>query len=442
MTQRILILGAGIRITELDVPRKDIADFLRTIDEKDVETTLIQALEVGVFCLERARMTQDTEFVRRQIDSLLTNVETTVKKIPDDTEKALLEKIGTSNGQVLAPVKEMIDTATRLTTDRVKEVRTLLTQEIDPDKETSTLGKALKALRNLLDPKRNDSVQSQLEQAVKTVTGKDGALAKAVKEVVAEAVTPLATEVDRLTKEVRGQEAAAEAMEQTTLKGIPYEEEITGILNSWARAAGAEVQHVGADNQPGDVVVTLRGDGLITEPISIVVEVRDRGSRAMGRKVISGEMAAKMAQRSANAGIYLSRTQEGLSPREIGEWAEGVSDHGAWVACTQQHLITAVRFLIVQRRLATLRTAAPEVDAASIEHQVKAIRTALGRIRTIKTKLTELGACSDAIDEQAEHLREEIKEALSSIEDSMRTANRKKQPLGTAALAIEMIASE
>ena len=94
--------------------------------------------------------------------------------------------------------------------------------------------------------------------------------------------------------------------------------------------------------------------------------------------------------------------------------------YGPWVACTHQHLVTAVRFLIVQRRLAMLRAAAPEVDSTSIEQQLKVIRTALARIRTMKTKLTELGSCTHAIDEQADHLTGEIKEALSSIEDSLR----------------------
>jgi hypothetical protein len=441
MTKKILVLDSGISITDLEVPRKDIADFLRRVDEADVEMTLIQAMEVGVFCLERARMGQDTEFVRRQIDLLLNQVEATVKKIPDETQKALVEKIGANNGQVLAPIREMVDTASKLTNDRVKEVRALLTQEMDPDKETTTLGKALKTLRDLLDPKRSDSVQSMLEQAVKTVTGKDGTLAKAVKEVVADAVIPLATEVDKLTKEVRGQEAAAEAIEQTTLKGAPYEEEVTGILQAWAQVVGAEVHHVGVDNQPGDILITLRGDGLLSEPMSIVVEVRDRGSRALGRKVISAEMVTKLAQRNADAGIYLSRTQDGLSLREIGEWAEGTSDRGPWVACTHQHLITAVRFLIVQRRLAALRIAAPEVDSASIEQQVKVIRTALGRIRIIKTKLTDLGACSGVINEQAEHLRDEIKEALASIDDSMRSASDKKPAIGNVVYAPESVAA-
>jgi hypothetical protein len=52
-----------------------MADFLRSIPEDEVEPTMIQAIEVGVFCLERARMSQDTEFVRRQLDQLLNRVE-------------------------------------------------------------------------------------------------------------------------------------------------------------------------------------------------------------------------------------------------------------------------------------------------------------------------------------------------------------------------------
>src|SRR5438128_7887655 len=123
MPKNVLVLDRSVKITELEIPRKDVADFLRTVDDAEVEPTLIQAMEVGVFCLERARMSQDTEFVRRQIDLLLNHVETAVKKIPDDTQRALVDKIGTNNGQVLAPLREMIDAATKLTTDKVKEIR-------------------------------------------------------------------------------------------------------------------------------------------------------------------------------------------------------------------------------------------------------------------------------------------------------------------------------
>jgi hypothetical protein len=53
------------------------------------------------------------------------------------------------------------------------------------------------------------------------------------------------------------------------------------------------------------------------------------------------------------------------------------------------------------------------------------IRSSLGRIRTIKTKVTELNLCSTAIDEQVNQLRDEVKEALFSIEDALRAGDRK-----------------
>ena len=79
-----------------------------------------------------------------------------------------------------------------------------------------------------------------------------------------------------------------------------------------------------------------------------------------------------------------------------------------------------------------LREAAPEIDSVAVEQQLKNIHSALGRVRTIKTKLTELGGCADVIDEQAEHLRSEIKEALASIEETLRASQAGHQGINGA----------
>lgn len=429
----------SVRIVQLEVPVKEVADFLRNVPFEEQGFMLTKAIEVGVFCLERGRIAQDTDFVKRKMSELLTHVEQAVVEIPAKAELALVQQMGTSDGQVLSPVKKLVSDASSETTKRINELRSLLSDELDPRNAKSTLGGALQSLRDLLNPKNSDSIQSALDCAVNKATAENGALAKAVKIQVEEALKPLVTEIDGLAKEVRGQEAAAKALEQTTLKGAPYEEEVAGVLQDWAQSVGAEVYHVGGDNQPGDVVVILRGNDVIADRMTIVIEARDRCSRAMGRKAISADMASKLAQRNADAGVYLSRTQDGLSLREIGEWAEGLCEYGPWVACTQQHLITAIRFLIVQRRLAALRVEAIELDSASIEQQVKTIRTSLGRIRTIKTKLTELGDCSDVIGAQADQLREEIKEAITSIEDALRNAHCNKPSLSTLVPSAEAL---
>jgi len=334
-TAHVEVGEASIRIVNLDVPVKEVADFFRGLPCEEHSFMLMKAIEVGVFCLERGRTAQDTDFVKRKVTELLVQVENAITGIPKKAEDTLLQKMGTGEGQVLNPVKKIIDDASGETARRINELKTLLSDDLDPKSSKSTLGIALQSLRDLLNPKNTESIQSALDQAVTKATAENGMLAKAVKAQVEEALKPLVAEVDNLSKEVRGQEAAAEALEQTTLKGTPYEEEVTGVLQDWAQAVGAEVHHVGVDNQPGDVTVTLQGDGIIAEPISIVVEARDRGSRAMGRKAISADMTAKMAERSANAGIYVSRTQDGLSLREIGEWAEGSCDRGPWVRSLQ-----------------------------------------------------------------------------------------------------------
>jgi hypothetical protein len=46
-----------------------------------------------------------------------------------------------------------------------------------------------------------------------------------------------------LAKEIRGQEAATEALEQTTFKGVSFEEEVTETLHAWARAVSSSTAH-------------------------------------------------------------------------------------------------------------------------------------------------------------------------------------------------------
>jgi len=415
---KIEILEAGIKINDLIIPKKDVADFFRSVKEEELELTFIQAVEIGVFCLERVRLSQDTEFVRRQVESLISQVEKAVLSIPDATREKLLEKIGTGEGQVLAPIQEIVNLASITTSERIKELRDLLSQEIDPSKETSILGKALKNLKELLDPDRKDSIQGSLESAIKSITTEDGALAKAVKAVVAEAIKPLADEMDRLSKEIRGKEAALEALQETIEKGITYEHEVLKKLQVWARFAGAEVHHVGVDNRPGDILIKFPAMSLHGTDSRFVLEVRDRKS-PKGRKAISDDLAQAMVERDACGGIYLSRSTEGLA-KEIGDWAEGTCEYGPWIATTDEHLLTALRFLLGLRRLEEIKSAKPEIDASVIEDQIKRIRTSLDRVKTINQKINSLQNTTFEIKQELEILRDEIRSSLLAIEDALR----------------------
>ncbi|MGD0653682.1 MAG: hypothetical protein ABSA16_05005 [Thermoguttaceae bacterium] len=414
----IEILPDGIIIHDLEIQRSEVAEFLRPLTEPERESTVIRAVEIGILSLERARSGQDLEFVRRQIDSLMADVQKTVSKIPAEIQKLLIEKIGTENGQVLYPIQRLVNNVSTAANDKLGEVRQLLLQEIDPSKDTSTLSRALRKIAEILDPKRSDSIQGSLELAIRNVTANDGILSQTVKTVVADAVRPLAERVDKLTLEFRGEKAAEEALAQTTAKGLPYEEETVTRLQTWAQPIGAEIEYVGPDNKPGDITVKIKDLTDGSSQLLFVIEVRDRQT-AKGRKAISEDLSTAMAERKANAAIYLSRNRDGLG-KEIGEWAEGVCDRGSWIACTDEHLITAVRFLLIQWGIARKRAVTPTLDASAVHAQMQRIRTALARVKNINTKATAVHASADEIQSEANLLRDEVRGALSDLEELLR----------------------
>src|SRR5262249_50469250 len=266
------------------VESRDVAKYLDALPHSQREQAVVDAIKLGVFCLERARAGQDLDFVRREIESLVSRVKEALQSLPDETQNQVTAKIGIGEGQVLAPVQKLVNDVSKAASEKVEDIRKLLQTEIDPTKDTSSLGKALQALRNLLDPKRTDSVQGCLNEAVGQVTGESGQLAKAVHDVVLAALKPLEDKVTDLAKEVRAKEAAAAALEMTTQKGASYEEEVLYVVRDWARGHDAETHHVGTDNQPGDVLLVLQepdGNGL-----SVIVEAKDQQAPS-GRKVIS-----------------------------------------------------------------------------------------------------------------------------------------------------------
>jgi hypothetical protein len=424
---RIEILEGGIRILNVEVNRREVADFVSSLPEEDRESTVVRAVELGVLALERARIGLDTEFVRRQVESLLREVQTAVSKIPAETQKSLADKIGSEEGQVLASVQVLVTNVKKAADEKMEEIRKLLTNEIDPSKQDSTLAKALRALQALLDPDRTDSVQGALNSAIRNASTSDGAIAQTVKTIVVDAMKPLASRVENLTLEFRGEKSREDALSQTTLKGLTYEDEILGRLDTWKLVAGAQVEHVGKDNRPGDITVSLPDATGGSSRLVIVIEVRDTQD-SKGRKGVSGDLAKSMVERGACAAVYLSRGRDGLA-KEIGEWAEGSCERGSWVACTDEHLITAIRFLAVQWAMSRKRTGTVDLDAAGASNQIERIRIAIKRIATINSKASLVSQTAEGIKSEAQGLRDDIGGALTELEGCLHLSRKVATPV-------------
>jgi hypothetical protein len=422
MSAKVELTDNSIIVTNLVISNPDALAFVRQVPEDDRESTVSKALEVGLFCLERGRTTQDVDFVKRQVQELLQKVETAMLGVPGATEKALVDKIGTDNGQVLAPIKALVDNSTASMKSKLDEVKGMLANDLDPKNSTSTLAVALFTLKTLIDPKHADSVQMAIEKAVSSVTDEKGALAETVRNTVEASIKTLKDEVDGISRQLSGEKMVADALANTTSKGYSYEDEVADTLAAWAKISRGRVEKVGEDNQPGDFVIDCQDDGSGSSCLRIVVEARDR-TNAAGRQKISQDLAPKFRERNANAAIYVSKTLDGLA-KEIGDWGEGHCDGGPWVACTHANLALALRFLLVDQKIKKLREARPDIDGSAIHAQAQAIRTSLGRVKTIKSKVTALKSTTTDIETEADTLRSDITSALTAIEEALRSEKK------------------
>jgi hypothetical protein len=66
-----------------------------------------------------------------------------------------------------------------------------------------------------------------------------------------------------------------------------------------------------------------------------------------------------------------------------------------------------------------MRADAPDFDGSAIESQIQRIRTALKRVKNIKTKVTAVRGSADDIELEATGLQDEIRESLIAIEDAI-----------------------
>ncbi|MBN1491500.1 MAG: hypothetical protein JXA69_16430 [Phycisphaerae bacterium] len=155
-------------------------------------------------------------------------------------------------------------------------------------------------------------------------------------------------EVSRLRGEIQSQEAAAEALAGTPVKGVDFEDEVRATVQCWGRMVGAAVDQVGPDRKPGDVLVTLDHELLSTGGLKIVIEARDESS-PRGKRRIADAMDKAMRARGAGYGIYIAKTSAGLA-REVTEWSEGRCSQGPYLATTSNNLLTALRFAVVDGR--------------------------------------------------------------------------------------------
>lgn len=443
-----LLDGGIVSISGIKIKSQEITSYLKPLSHDQRLERTRAAIEIGFLCLERATVHNDLDFVKGRVEDLLTNVKGAVGEIPVNLERTLSEKLGAEKGPVLSPILASVEKVKEVVYLKLNDVQQMLSDDIDPKKQSSTIGLALKTIHDLLDPTLPTSVQGSMQKAIADLEGEDGPLAKirimldpehdksiqktlsmsveslsspegnllkTVKSVVEQTVRPLEERVDHLALAVAGEEGAQKAEMAGVKGGTQYEQEVVKALSEWARFSGARINHVGPDNTPGDVLVTIPAPVPGQPSIRVVIEAKsDSESNAKGRVAISKIIKECVENRKAEAAVYISETQEGLR-QEVNDWAEGEIGDLPWVATVHSNLITAVRFVAAMRRLALLSSGSTK-QRPDVSHQVTAIRSALNHLKNVNTYCTELTNAVSSVRNETTGMREEINEALGEIE--------------------------
>ena len=327
-------------------------------------------------------------------------------------------------GSGLTPGPQRVTSARR---ERLVDRSTVAPRyQLHVDRGRLGIPQALQHVRDLLDPKRKDSVSSRVEDVVKGLGERGGSFATTVTDIIDQALKPLKADVSRLSDRLLEQEAAAEVVSRTTEKGLPYELEVVERLQPWAKAVGATVEHVGVDNQPGDVVVRFAHTSIAGRALTVVVEARDRAD-AKGLKRVTADLEVAMRRRQATAAVYIGRTAAAFA-KEIGDWTDGRAESGPFIASVDGSLELAMRFIVALVRLDDMHQAHHELDATAIQPYVAQIRTSMDRVRNVKSKLTAIDTAAGDIRSDVDVLRSEVLGALDAVEGLLRMSKAAPTP--------------
>jgi hypothetical protein len=409
MPNQIAIEGSVVRLEGITIQNPDVSQYLSQKTQEERAPALIRAIEVGIYCLQRAEVGQSLDFVRLEVERLIQTSSAAVDQLPE----SIREKLAAADGPT-AQVSAVVVAAQAAIRDKLAEVQQLFERHLDPAKPDATLGKALSSLNNLLDPRRDDSVQKRLDATLQGLAVGDGAIAKAVRATVETAIAPLQAAIETFSLALKKEEGIGEALATTTQKGFAFEEDLLPELRRWAATLGADFEYTAPQNLPGDFTLALNETSIGGMPLKIVVEARDR-EQSFGRARILEQMDAALAQWKANYGIYVSKTQSGLAA-EVGDWSELSCRCGPVIACTVEHLRTALRFAVVETRLRAAVEARRELDIGAAEKELARFRTSLNHLTQIKRKVGEIREVLPAIEDEADRMRSEVQDALNKID--------------------------
>lgn len=437
--EKIPIVITNSSIIDYILKKISVEASTKTADSYSVEAFVKEAerlLLIGVAVDERVSTSRDVEYVKKEMQNLISVTEKNITLLNQSFTKILETMLKNNFSGELAKefkvykdvVSEMINNAKSVSTDKLVEVEKGLGEiqdKLNPSLDTSYLGVLKKkvgevqdSVINLLDENNTGSFSFKLKKHTEQLFGKDSLLVQSVSQTVKEFAGDINNNLVALRETLSKKEGEAELLNKTAqMKGELFEEELYVKLGDCAREFSDIVTRTGSVAESGS---DKKGDYIyeFSDGFKIVIEAKDVTN--LGFKPMLKYLDEAMSLRGCQFSLLVTKYPEQL-PNQVG--LINVYE-GNKMFVSADNVRFALRLIRIYLKMAAAETSSETVDIPAIKNALEAVRNKLQEIRNIKTKLTntlstvtknnsDIVSIVDQLKSDVEYLVDEIERAVN-----------------------------
>ena len=382
---------SAVIIKDLRIEDPEFYNFLVGLDEEARISFLKRALHVGTVVLQVMDTTTRVDYVRGEFDRMQREIDTELERI--FSEKGLLIN---ALDQFLGEDGEL----KRALDAHFGEQGSVIYKILNPDDESTPLGKFRKQLQQELDTDREGTAFHKLKNAMDS----------GFKEVLIA---------------LGAAEAAEEEREKGTAKGGDFENYVYEALDSMARDFEDTVDFVGNEKGPlgsvGDVLIRVNPRDTGNVERNIVVEAKNASITMSGKKSFLKEL--DKAKENRNAHYAIGAIHESKVPAACGYFRRY---DGGKIICSvpmdEDPLALEIAYKVARAEIVfSVLRGEVKLDLSQLKEKIMGIQGQLDTMRAVKSALT---GATGKIDEAKRDLKEmetSIREIINEILTMIKT---------------------
>ncbi|MGC9781335.1 MAG: hypothetical protein HZR80_18990 [Candidatus Heimdallarchaeota archaeon] len=365
-------------IKNLRITDSKVLDFIQDVDKKDYEYILTRAIEIGIRVMGEQKTYDKVDYVDKAFQNLTTHI--------DDQLEGLQEVLDGYFGEE-GEIAKITDSEEGL-----------------PAKVTEYVLDEEKGLRAYLDPHNQISPIYRLKED----------LLKGMREIREAVIT---------------EDARAEVMEKTTIKGRAFEKELYDFLYGVSKNFGDVVEHIGdkpseRGKKAGDLLIGVRDSILGDIELLMVVEAKDSDYKSSTKeKELIDEVGNAIINRSASIGIGIVKKKSSLS-KNIGTFR--FFEPNIIICCAEEPTAVELAYRFARSAIITrhLSQDYKQVEWENVKNFAQYIENSLRKIDTarsdLKTLNTSIKRINTILEDYADDVKEGIKKMMQAIDEKVK----------------------